>query len=151
MLSALAAERADHIVVGGYAVGIHVEPRATKDIDIFVRPSAANARRVMKALERFGAPTFGVEQRDLATPGMVVQIGVPPRRIDIITSISGVSFDDAWRTHVDVTVKGLATPMAIIGRDALIKNKRATGRPQDLADVAGLEGLKPPRRPPRKR
>ncbi len=147
MLSALAAEGADHIVVGGYAVGVYLEPRATKDFDILVRPTAVNAAKVLKALARFGAPLFGVTRKELATKGMVLQIGVPPRRIDIITSISGVDFDEAWRSRFEVPLEGLAAPMPVLGREALIKNKRTAARPQDLVDVANLMAAgKPARR-----
>jgi hypothetical protein len=147
MLFALCEEGADYLIVGGYAVGVHAEPRATKDLDILVRPSAENAERVMRALARFGAARLGVTIKDLATPGLIFQIGVAPRRIDIITEISEVSFDEAWESRVGVNVVGLKTPMTVLGRNALIKNKRATGRPQDLADVAKLESVKAPRTP----
>src|SRR5438046_6252895 len=101
MLSALCAAGAEYIVVGGHAIGVHLEPRATKDLDIFVRPSQANAKRVRQALREFGAPLFGIRVEDLAKPGLVLQIGVPPRRIDILTAISGVGFEEAWRSRVE--------------------------------------------------
>jgi hypothetical protein len=151
MLSALSAAGADHIVVGGYAVGLHLEPRATKDIDILVRPSLANAKRVIRALRAFGAPLFGIDARLLSTAGLVLQIGVPPRRIDLLTALSGVSFAEAWRSRVMVPVEGLAKPVPFLGRETLIKNKRAAGRPQDLADVANLERIAPKQRGRRKR
>lgn len=141
MLSALSEAGAEHVVVGGYAVGVHGEPRATKDIDILVRPSPANARRVMDALVRFGAPRLDLTIEDLCTSGMVFQIGVPPRRIDILTAIEAVGFDEAWASRVEVAVKGLASPVPFLGREALLRNKKAVGRPQDLADVAKIEAM----------
>jgi hypothetical protein len=109
----------------------------------------------MAAIEQFGAPRLGLTVEDLTVPGMVFQIGVPPRRIDIITSIAGVGFDEAWASRLEISVRSLARPMPVLGREALLKNKRAVGRPQDLADVAKLEALGPapqPKRPrPRRR
>jgi hypothetical protein len=146
MLSALSEEKAEYIVVGAYAIGVHLEPRATKDIDIWVRPSKENAARVLRALARFGAPKLGVTATDLATPGLVFQIGVPPRRIDLLTSIDGVEFNEAWDSRVEVAIAGLELPMPILGRETLIANKRASGRPQDVADLAKLEGARKPKK-----
>lgn len=148
MLSALSEAGAEHLVVGGYAVGVHGEPRATKDIDILVRPSKANARRVMAALDLFGAPRLGLIADDLSRAGMVFQIGFPPRRIDILTAIEGVSFDEAWASRIEVPVAGLASAVPFLGREALVRNKKAVGRPQDLADVAKIEAMGS-REPPR--
>jgi hypothetical protein len=145
MLFALSDEGVEYVVVGGYAVGVHLEPRATKDIDIFIRPSKTNAKRVMRALARFGAARFDLTERDLAREGIVFQIGIAPRRIDILTSISAVTFDEAWRTRHEVKISGLASPVAFLGRDALATNKRAVGRPQDLADVTMLERASQPK------
>ena len=96
MLSALSAERAEYLLVGAYAVAVHGLPRATGDLDIWIRASDANARRVWRALGRFGAPLSELREADLQTPGIVVQIGVAPRRIDLLTAIDGVAFDEAW-------------------------------------------------------
>ena len=96
MLSALSAEGAEFLVVGAYAMAVHGVPRATGDIDLWVRPTPANAAIVMRAIQRFGAPLDLVQPGGLATPGLALQIGVPPRRIDVLTTIDGVSFDDAW-------------------------------------------------------
>ncbi len=139
MLEAFDAEQADYIVVGAYAVAAHGHPRATGDLDIFVRPSRANADRVWRALLRFGAPLFDLTLDDLATPGVVFQMGLPPVRIDLLTAIDGVSFDDAWASHMVVERDDLRIP--VLGRETLLRNKRASGRPKDLADVAALEGL----------
>ena len=128
----------DFVIVGAYALAFHGAPRASGDIDLFVRPEPQNAERVFQALARFGAPLDAaqVTMRDFARPGMVYQIGLPPRRIDILTEISGVSFDEVWASRVTSELEGRA--VAFIGREALLKNKEAAGRPQDLADVARL-------------
>ena len=136
ILSAFNAERVEYLLVGAYAVAAHGLPRATGDIDLWIRPSAANAQCVGRALERFGAPLQGISLRDLETPDIVVQLGLPPRRIDLMTSIDGVGFEAAWRERLMISVEGIEVPT--ISRDNLIANKRATGRPQDLADVARL-------------
>lgn len=139
MLAALQGAGAEFIVVGAHALAAHGLPRATGDFDIWVRPSSENAQRVLRALLDFGAPlaAHGVSEADLASPGTVYQIGLPPRRIDILTSISGVEFEEAWTTRFAVTVAGHA--FAVLGRDALLTNKRASGRDKDLVDVAALE------------
>ncbi len=137
MLSALCASRADFLIVGAHAVAAHGRPRATGDLDLWVRPTAANAERVMAALAAFGAPLFGITLDELSEPGIVLQIGVVPCRIDILTMISGVSFDDAWAGRVELQIEGLS--VACIGKADLLANKRAAGRPKDLADVAALE------------
>jgi hypothetical protein len=146
MLSVLSEEGATFLVVGGYAFGVHHEPRATKDLDVFILATPANARRVIRALERFGAPLFGLGAQDLTTPGNVLQIGVKPRRIDIITAIDGVSFAEAWRSRLMVALEGVPKKVPVIGRSAYIKNKRAivkkdiaNRRPQDRADLQMLE------------
>jgi hypothetical protein len=135
----------DFVVVGAYALAFHGAPRASGDIDIFVRPSPANARRAFEALRRFGAPlsAAGIGEADLAQPGAVYQIGLPPRRIDIMTEISGVTFDEAWASRVTAEVEGRS--VGFIGRDALLKNKEATGRLKDLADAERLRQTKPQR------
>jgi hypothetical protein len=138
MLNALSAESVEFLVVGAYAVAGHGLPRATGDIDLWVRPVAENAARVWKALERFGAPRSRLTVDTFTQPDIVYQIGVPPSRIDLLTGIDGVSFEEAWADRVDCVVDGVAFPM--ISRHHLVMNKRATGRPQDLADVARLEG-----------
>jgi hypothetical protein len=137
MLSALSARGADFLVVGAYALAYHGLPRATGDIDIWIKCSAENAERVLSALTDFGAPLSALSVEDLRTPEMVVQIGVVPRRIDILTSIDGVDWDDAVQEAVSVEIDGLSIP--IIGKRHLIENKRASGRPKDLVDLAWLE------------
>jgi len=117
----------------------HGVPRATGDLDVLVRPSEANANRVMVALRVFGAPVeaHGVSQVDFTREGTVYQIGLPPRRIDILTTISGVSFDEAWQDHITAVVDGVS--LNIIGRRALLVNKRAAARDKDLLDARLLE------------
>jgi hypothetical protein len=137
MLSALCGEGAEFLLVGAYALAAHGLPRATGDMDIWIRCSAENAERVWRALRRFGAPLTGLTRDDLNTPNLVFQIGIAPRRIDILTSIDAVQFDEAWPYRQVVEIEGLA--IGVIGRSHLIQNKRALGRPQDLADVAWLE------------
>ncbi len=139
MLSALFATGSEFLVVGAHALAAHGTPRATGDIDIWVRPTPENADRVLLALKAFGAPLFDLTREDLSRPGIVFQLGLPPFRIDILTGITGVTFDEAWPDRLMSQVETLNVPF--IGRAALIRNKRATGRTKDLADVESLEKL----------
>ncbi len=139
LFAALNAAGADYLVVGAHALAAHGHVRATKDLDVWVRATAQNAERVMCALEEFGAPTARVTAEDFASAGTVFQIGVAPIRIDILTTIDGVVFEDAW-AHRVLTRYG-DEPVHVISRDDLIKNKRAAGRPQDLADIDALSKL----------
>lgn len=138
MLSALSGEDAEYLLVGAYALAVHGLPRATGDMDIWIRPSAENAARVLRAIDRFGAPRRDLAEEDLVLPGTVFQIGVAPRRIDLMTAIDGVAFEEAWGRRVVHAVAGLSVP--VLAREDLIRNKRTVGRPQDLADAARLEG-----------
>lgn len=135
MLRALLVAHAEFVVVGAHALAVHGVPRATGDLDIHVRPSSENARRVVAALRDFGAPlvTHGVDEVDFERPGTVYQIGVPPHRIDLLTRISGVAFDDAWDSRVVVDIGDLKVPF--IGREPLLRNKEAAGRDKDLVDA----------------
>ncbi len=138
-LAALIGARARFLVVGAHALAVHGVPRATQDLDVWVDPSPENAVRVWQGLASFGAPLeeLGIRVEDFCTPGTVVQLGLPPRRIDVLTSISGVdSFTAAWDTRVERAVRGHLVPF--IGREALMANKRAAGRLRDLADVEAL-------------
>jgi hypothetical protein len=137
-LAALLAADARFLVVGAHAMAVHGVPRATGDLDVWIATDAANVARVWTALVRFGAPvaSMGVDQDDLLRPDQVVQIGVPPRRIDILTSISGVGFEEAWSGRVSHVVGGMTVPF--LGRAELIRNKRATGRTKDRADLEAL-------------
>lgn len=136
MLSALSAEGAEFLLVGAFALAAHGLPRATGDIDLWVRPSAQNAVRVLHALRAFGAPAGDLTPSDLSDPDVVFQIGVAPRRIDILTAIDGVTFDEAWPERETLPIEGLMVP--VLSRRHLAQNKRASGRPKDLADLAWL-------------
>jgi hypothetical protein len=128
---------ARYLLVGGYAIAVHAEPRFTKDLDVWVEPTPENAACVHAALKNFGAPLQMFTQADLERPEMVIQIGIPPNRIDVITSIDGVNFDEAWAARSLTSYGSQEVP--VISVDHLIQNKRASGRPQDLADVELLE------------
>jgi hypothetical protein len=141
MLSALSAAGAEFLLVGAHALAAHGYPRATGDLDIWVRPTVENAERVWQALVQFGCPLFDLTVTDLHNPDVVFQMGVPPCRIDIITEIDGVSFDEAWPNRLPIALGELT--IFVIGRAELVRNKRAAGRPKDLLDVACLEKSKP--------
>lgn len=135
----------EFVIVGAYALAFHGAPRASGDIDLFVRPGLDNAQRVFDALARFGAPLESARMTaaDFAERGAVYQIGLPPRRIDILTMISGVTFDEAWASRSTGEVQGRT--IAFIGRAALLKNKLAAGRLKDIADAARLRQTPPDR------
>ena len=137
-LSELVAARARFLVVGAHALSAHGVPRATVDLDVWVEPEPANADRVYKALATFGAPleTLGVTRDDFLKPDVVSQFGVPPYRIDVMTSISGVAFGSAWDERIEAEIEGVRVP--IIGLEAFVANKRASGRKKDLADLEAL-------------
>lgn len=137
MLRALSDADADFMVIGAHAVAVYARPRATGDLDIWVRPTPRNAERVWAALAVFGAPLDRLSVEDLSTDDVVFQIGVAPSRIDILTTIGGVEFADAWDRRTEVELGDLSVP--VIGRDDLITSKRAVGRKRDLADIAELE------------
>jgi predicted nucleotidyltransferase len=143
LLVLLADGGVEFVIVGAYALAFHGAPRASGDIDLFVRPSPVNAQRVFDALVRFGAPleSAGVTADDFAQPGAVYQIGLPPRRIDLLTEISGLSFDEAWASRITAEVEGRT--VSFIGREALLKNKEAAGRLKDIADVDRLRKTRP--------
>jgi hypothetical protein len=129
-----------YLVVGGYAVIKYTEPRYTKDLDLWVEASPKNARAVFAALRKFGAPLTNVRPEDLAREGWIYQMGRPPARVDILTSIEGVRFGDAWPNRAASDFEGV--PAQTISRDDLLVNKRAAGRPQDLVDVTNLLAAK---------
>lgn len=138
LLSALLGVGARFLVVGTHAMAVHGVPRATGDLGVWIARDSENAERVWSALLRFGAPVaaVGVGRDDLTHADKVVQIGLPPRRIDVLTSISGVEFDEAWPDRVTHEVAGLQVPF--LGRAALVRNKRASGRTKDRADLEAL-------------
>jgi hypothetical protein len=139
LLEAFTHARVEFIVVGAHALAAQGVIRATGDLDVWVRPSAENAARVVEALTAFGAPLaqHQLSAADLARAGTVYQMGLPPRRIDVLTQISGVEFDEAWVERTFVALRG--APVGFLGREALLKNKRAAARPKDLLDVELLE------------
>ena len=137
ILHALHAAHAEFLLVGAHALAVHAQPRATGDLDIYVRPTLDNAAKVWQALAAFGAPMEQLTQADLAKDDTVFQMGLPPNRIDILTGLTGVTFDECWAYRVYVNIQGLDIPC--IGKEQLLTNKRALGRPQDLVDAAMLE------------
>jgi hypothetical protein len=140
ILSALIGQGARFMVVGAHALAAHGYPRATVDIDIWIDATSENAERVWRALAEFGAPLddLQVRQEDLIRHDVVAQFGLPPNRIDILTGLSGLTFDRAWPNRIEDVVEGVRVP--ILGLHDLLENKRATGRDKDRADVKGLDG-----------
>lgn len=139
MLQCLNAEGVDYLLIGAYAMAAHGFPRATMDIDIWVKPSPENANAVWKALQRFGAPLGQITVEDFTNDDIIFQIGVAPRRIDIITGVSALNFDETISRAIEVHVEGLKVLIPSV--PDLITNKKATGRIKDLADVETLESL----------
>lgn len=140
MLQALVEEKAKFLLVGAYALAAHGYLRATLDIDIWVMPSPRNADAVLRALQRFGAPLHDLTAADLQADGTVFQIGVAPRRIDILTTASGLHFEETFARSLTVDIEGIEVHIPSL--DDLIRNKRTTGRTKDLADAEALEALK---------
>ena len=138
-MQALLDAGARFLVVGAHAMAIHGVPRATGDLDLWISPDHANSERVWQALLAFGAPVgeLGVSREDLETPGMVVQIGIPPRRIDLLTEASGLVFEEAWHNRTTHRLDSYEVPF--LSREDLVRNKKATGRAKDLADLDVLE------------
>lgn len=130
---------AEFLLVGGHAVAYHGLPRLTKDLDFFVRCDPTNAQKIVQALTSFGFAPLKVNVEDLAHPGAFVMLGHPPNRIDLITEIDGVSFEEAWISRESSDFGGVR--VWVISKEHLIKNKRSAGRPQDIADAARLEAL----------
>ena len=141
MLQVLLDNGVRFLLVGAYAMGAHGYPRATGDIDIWVEPSADNSRRVYRALTKFGAPLAQLDEDTFVKRDIVFQIGIAPRRIDVISAISGVEFADAYGRRQIVEIEGLSIP--VLSRDDLIRNKRASGRDRDRLDADRLERDKP--------
>jgi hypothetical protein len=133
MLQFLLEEKVEFILVGAYALGTHGFPRATGDIDIWVKADENNSKKIYNTLARFGAPLDQINVNDFATEGVIFQIGVTPRRIDIITKIDGVTYDEANEDKIVVEIEGLKLP--VLSLDKLIKNKMSTGREKDELDA----------------
>lgn len=136
LIAAFNDRQVEFIVVGAHALAAHGHVRATKDLDIWIRPTQENAERVMAALIGFGAPLHDLTIEDLVTPNVVFQIGVAPIRIDVLTAIDGVDFTSAWDSRMHTRFAGLS--VSVLSHEHLIQNKLASGRPQDLADVDWL-------------
>ena len=137
MLLIFNEEKVEYMVVGAYALAVHGLPRATGDIDLWIKISNENAEKVWRSLIKFGVPFINLNKEDLKTPGIVFQVGIAPRRIDILTSIDGVDYIEAENEMLKVNVDNLIIP--IIGKKHLILNKKTVGRPKDQADVSWLE------------
>jgi hypothetical protein len=139
LLRVFNAHSVEYLVVGGYAFGVHLEPRATKDLDLFIRADEENSKAIFQALVEFGAPLTGLTPADFRD-GTVFQMGQPPERVDILQQIDGMSFDEAWQNRIVGRIDG-EVPTAVISREDLIRNKLAAGREQDLLDVKRLRAV----------
>ncbi len=139
LLALFTSHRVEFLVVGGHAVAFHGYPRFTEDLDLFVRADSENAARVISALEAFGFGQIGLTVEDFVADDRMIQLGRAPNRVDLLTRLWGVEFDDAWSRRVQGELDNL--PVSVLSRADLILNKRATARPQDLADAAALEAL----------
>ena len=133
LLSALNEHNVQYLVIGGYAVGLHSEPRATKDLDVYVRSDEINSQAVYRALAAFGAPLSGLTPADFNDGRSFFQMGFPPEQVDVLQSIEGVQFDECWGSRIYAVIGTLRVP--VISADQLIRNKLAAGRPRDLLDV----------------
>jgi hypothetical protein len=136
-LELLNSRGVDYVIVGAQSLAFHGRPRYTGDLDVLIRPAPDNARRLLGVLTEFGFAQSWFKQADFVEPDQMIQLGRVPNRIDLLTSISGVTIDEAFGTRVSAIIDDI--PVFTLGRDALIQNKRAVGRPQDLADLATLE------------
>ena len=145
-IASCAAHEVRFLIVGGYAVAAHGHPRFTKDLDVWVWVDEQNAGRLVSALEDFGFGSLGLTPADFLEEGVVVQLGYPPQRIDLLTAVDGVRFEACWDRRVEVEIGGQRIPF--VSADDLLANKRASGRPQDLADVAAIEAMSDDDQPP---
>jgi hypothetical protein len=136
LLRAFNANAVKYLIIGAHAYGVHAEPRATKDLDVFIRSDSENAKAVFRALAAFGAPLQGMSPADFSD-GTTFQIGQPPERIDILQRIDGLTFDEAWQNRIEGAIDGEVSA-SVISREDLIRNKLASGREQDLLDVKVL-------------
>ena len=135
-IESLNKNRVRYLIVGGYAVAFHGYPRYTKDMDIWIWLDPENADRLVKALDDFGFASLGLQKDDFLTPGEVIQLGYPPNRIDLITSLEGVNFENCYASKLEISMDDV--PVNFIDLKNLRKNKKAAGRPQDLADLSNL-------------
>lgn len=137
LLRAFSAADVRFLIVGAYALAVHGRPRATGDLDVWVDATPDNAGRIVRALAAYGAPLANVSETDFAQPGMVYQIGVSPGRIDILTELTGIVFADVWPKRLRKQFGDIEADF--IDRASFLRNKRATGRLKDLADIEGME------------
>jgi hypothetical protein len=144
ILHAFNAHSVQYLIIGAHALGVHAEPRSTKGLDLFIRSNPENAEAVFRALAQFGAPLKGMSPADFAD-GSTFQMGAPPERIDVLQKIDGVTFEEAWPNRVEGELDGI--PAAIISREDMIRNKIASGRLQDLADVEKLRAAQAAQNP----
>lgn len=128
----------EYLLVGGFAFGVYAQPRATKDLDLFIRSSVSNSEAIFKALCEFGAPLHGMTSKDFRDGETGLEFGHEPHRVDILQKISGISFEEAWKDRVKAMIDN-DTPIFVISREHLVQNKRAAGRPRDLLDVKEIE------------
>ena len=135
-IALLNSHQVEYVIVGAYALAFHGHPRYTGDIDLLVRASAENAAKLEKVIREFGFGAAGLSAGDFLSADQVIQLGRPPNRIDLLTAITGVEFEEVWNDRIGAELDGL--PVSFIGRESLIKNKRATGRTQDKADLEAL-------------
>jgi hypothetical protein len=139
LLSAFNEHRVKYLIIGGYAVAVHAQPRATKDLDLFIGPSTANAKAVFAALAEFGAPLADLRPEDLTDPDIFFRMGTPPQMVEILSRISGVEFDEAWERRIEAVIDERTGLKAfVISADDLVANKTAFGRPYDLADIDAI-------------
>jgi predicted nucleotidyltransferase len=136
-LELLNKNKVKYLVVGGYAIAFHGYPRYTKDIDLWILMEKSNAESILKTLDEFGFSGIGITVEDLNTPETVIQLGYPPNRIDLMTEVSGLTFEECYDKKIEITVEG--TSVSFIDLESLKKNKKASGRHQDLADLENLE------------
>lgn len=140
LLSLFNEHRVKYLIIGGYAVAVHAQPRATKDLDLFIQPSAHNAKAVFAALTKFGALLANITPADLISPDFYFRMGTPPQMIEIMSRISGVEFDQAWGRRIEAVIdESTGLKASVISPEDLIANKLAFGRPYDLADADAVQ------------
>jgi hypothetical protein len=138
LLECFARNDVRYLIVGGWALAAHGHPRLTKDLDVWVWAESSNARALLEALDEFGFGDLGLRTEDFTEPDMVIQLGYPPNRVDLLTTPTGVDFEGCWSDRLEIDMDGVLVPF--IGLEGLKANKKASGRPQDIIDVAILEG-----------
>lgn len=133
----LIRNEAEYLIVGGYAVGVHGHPRYTGDLDIWLNPTPVNAKRVLRSVNEFGFASFKLNESDFTKAGNVIQLGYPPLRIDLLTEIDGVTFDECYKNRKQVSIEELI--VNFIGYNDLLENKKKSGRPRDIDDIDNLK------------